>query len=141
MLMSSSRQSEGHVLGPALAIGAMALVLAAGFGVLGLMDRADDLIRGMLALNRGAMLAVPEWAVWLAAAVGAFGLAVAILLVPGHWRRVVLWVSALAVVAGWAPVLVLAAREPVVAVPLLATFWSGLCAFVYASKHHMAVDD
>lgn len=124
-----------------MAIGAMALVLAAGFGFLGLMDRADSLIAGMLKLKAGGSVHLPEWVVWTAAAVGAFGLSLAILLVPGNWRRLILWVSALVVVAGWAPVLVLASREPVVAVPLLATFWSGLCAFVYASKHHMAVDD
>ena len=124
-----------------MAIGAMALVLAAGFGVLGLMDRADSLIADSLKLKGGTMEYLPEWVVWSAAAIGSFGLSLVILLVPGNWRRLVLWVTALAVIAGWAPVLVLASREPVVAVPLLATFWSGLCAFVYASKHHMAVDD
>lgn len=119
----------------------MALVLAAGFGVLGLMDRVDALIAGSLELTGGTSQSLPEWVVWSVAAAGSFGLALAILLVPGNWRRLVLWVSALVVVAGWAPVLVLASHEPVVAVPLLAIFWSGLCAFVYASRHHMAVDD
>lgn len=139
--MSSTSQSEGHVFGPALAIGSMALVLAAGFGVLGLMDRADALIADALIVGGGGVKHLPEWLVWVAAAVGAFGLSLAILQVPGNWRRLVLWVSALVVLAGWAPVLVLASHAPAVAVPLLATFWSGLCAFVYASKHHMAVDD
>ena len=140
VFMSSSRQSEGHVLAPALAIGSLALVLAAGFGFVGIMDRANDGIATGLQVGSGTLKSLPEWAVWLAAAVGAYGLAMVILSVPGTWRRVMLWVTSLALVAGWGPVLVLAATEPVVAVPLLATFWSGLCSLVYASRHRMAVD-
>lgn len=139
--MSSSPQNEGHVLVPALAIGSMALVLAAGFGFLGLTEKADALLAGILPLGKEGAGRLPEWVVWLAAAVGAFGLATAILTVPGNWRRVILLLTGLVVMAGWAPVLVLAAREPVVTGPLLATFWAGLCALVYASRHHMAADD
>jgi hypothetical protein len=105
------------------------------------MDQADALISESLGLGGGTPKQLPEWLVWVVAAAGSFGLSLSILLVPGNWRRLILWVSALVVMAGWAPVLVLASREPVVAIPLLATFWSGLCAFVYASRHHMAVDD
>lgn len=138
--MSSSHHSEGHVLMPGLAIGSLALVLAAGFGFVGLLDRANHLVGRAVQLDQSAPLSLPDWAIWIAAAVGAFGVSFAILSVPGNWRRIVLWLSALILVIGWAPVLVLAAREPEIAVPLLATFWSGLCAFVYASRHHMAVD-
>lgn len=138
--MSSSHQTEGHVLVPALAIGSLALVLAAGFGFAGIMDRVNDGIAAGLHVGTQTTKSLPEWAVWLAAVVGAFGLSMAILSVPGTWRRVLLWVTALALVAGWGPVLVLAAREPVVAVPLLAVFWSGLCSLVYATRHRMAVD-
>jgi hypothetical protein len=141
--MSSPRQTEGHVLMPMLAIGSLALVLAAGFGTLGFMDRADDLIEAFLKSGGlgGATKVVPDWGIWLAAAVGAFGLSTSILAVPTNWRRGILLVSALVVMAGWAPVLVLASYRPEVAVPLLATFWAGLCALVYASRHHMPVDD
>lgn len=138
--MSSPKQTEGHVLVPLLAIGAMAMVLAAGFGFTGLTERADGWIAKTLSPSGGEMGGIPVWAVWVAAAVGAFGLPAAILTVPGSWRRIVLLVSAVVVMAAWAPVLVVAAREPVVAVPLLATFWAGLCAYVYAQRHHMAVD-
>jgi hypothetical protein len=89
----------------------------------------------------GATKVLPLWAVWLAAGAGAFGLSAAILWVPANWRRGILLISALVVVAGWAPVLALASYRPDVAVPLLATFWAGLCALVYASRHHMPVDD
>ena len=138
--MSSFRESEGHVLMPGLAIGSLALVLAAGFGSVGIMDRANDGIAGIIQVGGGVAKSLPLWAVWAAAAVGAFSLSFLILSVPGTWRRVVLWISALVLVAGWGPVLVLAGRFPVVAVPLLATFWAGLCALVYASRHRMAAD-
>ena len=138
--MSSYRESEGHVLMPGLAIGSLALVLAAGFGYVGILDRANDGVASVLQVGGGLMKSLPEWAVWAAAAVGAFGLSFLILSVPTTWRRVVLWISALVLVAGWGPVLVLAGRHPVIAVPLLATFWAGLCSLVYASRHRMAAD-
>jgi hypothetical protein len=138
--MNSYRESEGHILIPGLAIGSLALVLAAGFGFVGIMDRANEGIAGLIQIGGGTAKSLPEWAVWLAASVGAFGLSFLVLSVPGAWRRIVLWVSALILIAGWGPVLVLADRSPVVAVPLLATFWAGLCSLVYASRHRMAAD-
>jgi hypothetical protein len=52
-----------------------------------------------------------------------------------------LWLTAVVVVAGWAPVLVLAARAPDIGAPLIAVLWSGICAVVYAGNHRMAVDE
>lgn len=138
--MSSKGHSEGHVLVPGLAIGSLALVLAAGFGFVGIMDRANEAIAGVIRIGSGKLIHLPDWLVWLSAGVAAFGIAFVILSVPGSWRRIVLWASSLVLVAGWAPVLVLSAREPAVSVPLLTTFWAGLCSFIYASRHHMAVD-
>ncbi len=127
---------------PTLAIGSLAVVLAAGFGFLGLMDRANDLVAEVLGSGGlGAPVKLlPDWAIWLAAVIGAFGISLAILSVPGNWRRAVLWLTALVVTAGWGPVLMLAAHAPEIAVPMLAVFWSGLCAYVYASRHRMAAD-
>lgn len=141
--MSNHPQTEGHVLLPTLAIGSLALVLAAGFGALGLMERADIQIAAWFRESGlgAATKSLPIWSVWLAAAIGSFGLSVAILCVAGNWRRVLLWVSTLVVVAGWAPVLAIASRTPDVSIPLLAIFWSGLCAFIYAVRHHMPADD
>lgn len=138
--MSGNGQTEGHVWVPTLAIGGMALLLAAGFGFARIMERANRWVEGMLQLGSPVTKGMPEWVVWLVAGAGAFGISAVILSVPGNWRRVVLWLSAVVVTAGWAPVLVLASREPVVAVPVVAVFWSGLCAYVYASRHRMAVD-
>lgn len=141
--MSDHPQTEGHVLLPTLAIGSLALVLAAGFGALGLMERADVQIAEWLREGGlgAATKSLPLWSVWLAAAIGSFGLSVAILCVAGNWRRILLWVSTLVVVAGWAPVLAIASHTPDVSIPLLSTFWSGLCAFIYAVRHHMPADD
>jgi hypothetical protein len=141
--MSKHPQTEGHVLLPTLAIGSLALVLAAGFGALQLMERADAWIARLLESGGlgVATKSLPLWCVWLAAAIGAFGLSVSILCVAGNWRRILLWVSTLVVVAGWAPVLAIASHAPDVSIPLLVTFWSGLCAFIYAARHHMPADD
>jgi hypothetical protein len=140
--MSSTHQSEGHVLMPAAAIGSLALLLAVGLTLLRIIERANAWIAGLVSSGgvEAPTKSLPPPAIWAGAAIGAVGLSLAILAVPGNWRRLVLWISALAVIAGWAPVLVLASRQPEIAAPLVATFWAGLCAYVYASRHHMAVD-
>lgn len=132
----------GHVIFPAAAIGGLSMVLAAGLELLGLMMRMNGLIAGTVSRNGVETFpkTLPQWSVWLATAVFAFGTAAAILGTPGHLRRGLLWVSAIVLVAAWAPVLSLAARAPHVAAPFVATVWSGICALVYASRHDMPVD-
>lgn len=133
---------EGHVLMPAAAIGSLSILLVAGLSALRILDRVDLLI-GRLASNGkagGFPKALPEWSVWLATVIFAFWLAFAILSVAGTWRRVVLWITALVLIAGWAPVLSLAARSPDIGAPFIAVLWSGICALVYAGNHRMACD-
>jgi hypothetical protein len=48
---------------------------------------------------------LPDGGVWLAAVLLAFGLAATILGTAGTFRRVILWLSAVILVAAWAPVL------------------------------------
>ncbi len=127
---------------PAAAIGSLALALAAGFESLGVLGRLDSMIAGILE-NRGALGTtndLPGAVIWIATGLMAFGLALAILAVPGRWRRVILWVSALVLIAAWAPVLWLASYAPAVSGAWIATLWSGVCALVYAAKHQMPVD-
>ena len=127
-------------------IGSLALVLAAGLGALGLTDRVDAAIAGLLcrALHQDAAAgfpkALPTWALWLATAMLAYGLTLAMLGVPGTWRRLVLWLTTLVLVAAWAPVLGLAAHAPDIAAPLVAALWSGACALVYVHSHSMPCD-
>lgn len=131
----------GHVLLPGLAIGSLAIVLAAGLGALGLLDRADAWISSaMPALKSAGVKSLPLWAPWAATAVLSLGLSLAMLAVPCMWRRFMLWLAAIIVTAGWIPVLLLASHKPVVAAPLVAVFWSGVCALIYARNHRMPVD-
>jgi hypothetical protein len=133
----------GHLLLPTAAIGGMSLVLAAGLDLLGVLTQMNAGI--MRIVSRGGVETfpkqVPGWCLWLAASLFAFALAAAILGTPGSVRRVMLWLSAVIVVAAWAPVLSLAAHAPEIAGPWIATVWSGVCALVYTSRHRMAVDE
>ncbi len=137
------RHSPGHVLVTAAFIGSLALVLAAGLDALGLTDRADSAIASLVgqALQQDGPTAFPKvlpaWGQWLGTALIAYGLALAMLGVPGTWRRLVLWITTLVLVASWAPVLGLAAHAPAIAGPLIAAVWSGACALVYVHSHRM----
>ena len=142
----SSRNSHprpvGHVRVAAAAIGLLSILLAAGLSVLGILERVNGWItKGLLASNATAFpKSLPEWSVWLAVGLLAFGLSFAILSVPGTWRRGVLWITAVVLAAGWAPVLSLAAHAPDIAAPFIATVWSGVCALVYAGNHRLPCD-
>lgn len=141
------RQSQGQVLITAAFIGSLALVLAAGLAALGLTERADALIAGLLghALQNdrlaGFPKALPELGRWCGTALIGYGLALAMLGVPGTWRRIVLWLTTLVLVAAWAPVLALAAHAPEIATPLVVALWSGGCCLVYVRSHRMPCDE
>ncbi len=135
-------QAPGHVLVPASAIGGLSLVLAAGLAALGVIERANEGIARLV--SRGGVETfgkhLPAWVIWLAAVILAFGLAFAILATPGHGRRALLWITAVVLMAAWAPVLSLASHAPDIAAPWIATVWSGVCALVYAANHRMPCD-
>src|SRR5690606_17778474 len=121
MKANPAQLPPGHVLLPGLAIGSLAIVLAAGLGALRLLDRADEWISAsMPALASAGVKSLPLWAPWAATAVLSLGLALAMLAVPCMWRRFMLWLATLVVTAGWAPVLLLASHKPVLAAPLIA---------------------
>lgn len=139
-----SRHSHpaGHVLLPAAAIGGLSMVLAAGLELLGVLAGVDAVIARMVSRGGAETFpnTLPDWSVWLATTVFAFGGAIAILGTPGGLRRGLLWLSSVVLVAAWAPVLGLAAFAPDIAAPCVATIWSGICALVYASRHTMPTD-
>lgn len=134
---------EGHVLVPATAIGSLSILLVTGLAALGILDRVNLMISGIISSGKEGAFPknLPAAWIWLGAIVFAFGVSFSILQVPGTWRRVMLWLSALVVVSGWAPVLGLAARSPEIAAPWIATVWAGVCALVYAGNHRMACDE
>lgn len=132
----------GHVLVPAATIAGLSMILAGGLELLGCFYPMNASISRIVNIpgTKNLPQHLPEAAIWGAAAVFALALATAILGSPGHGRRVVLWISAVAVVAAWAPVLSLASYAPEMAAPVIATLWSGVCAMVYAANHSMACD-
>ena len=133
---------EGHVVVPATAIGSLSILLVAGLSLLGVLDRLDLAVSKWV--SHGGVetfpKALPDWLVWLASAIFAFGVSFAIVSIPSNWRRIMFLLTALVVVAGWAPVLSLAARSPDVAATWVATAWSGICALVYVRNHRMPCD-
>ncbi len=131
------------MLVPAAAIGALSILLAVGLDVLRILEPVDRMISKLVSQGtiQNFPKALPVWSVWLATVVLAFGLSFAILSVAGTWRRLVLWITSMVLVAGWAPVLALAAHFPDIGAPFIATLWSGVCALVYASSHRMACDE
>ncbi|MEI6653571.1 MAG: hypothetical protein WCP45_02295 [Verrucomicrobiota bacterium] len=147
MRSNQLRYAPGHVLVTAAFIGSLALVLAAGLHALGLTDRVDAAIAGLLCRTlqqdgaAGFPKALPPWALWLGTAIIAYGLALTLLGVPGTWRRLVLWLTTLVWVAAWAPVLGLAAHAPEISASLVAALWSGACALVYVHSHRMPCDE
>ena len=138
---SAQPRPPGHVRLPAAAIGSLSIVLAIGLQSLGILSRLNGGIARNLSDGHDLPKSLPAWSVWLVAMFFAFGIPFAILSVPGTWRRVVLWVTALVLIGGWAPVLALAAREPEIGAVIVAAAWSGVCALVYANRHRMACDD
>jgi len=120
--------------------------LAAGLHALKVLARIDGLVAARLgeALGQptaaGFAKSLPEWLLWSGTAVIAFGLALAMLAVSGAWRRMVLWLTTLVLVAAWAPVLALAAHAPRVSAPMIAVIWVGLCVWFYARTHVLTGD-
>lgn len=130
----------GHVNGAALAIGSLSVLLVAGMALASIVDRLDGAIVQMTAGAAGFSKSLPVWGVWLFTIFVSYAVPLAILGAPGTWRRIMLWLTALVLVTGWAPVLVLAARAPDIAAPWIATLWSGICALIYAANHRMPAD-
>jgi hypothetical protein len=140
--ISHHPRPEGHVPIPAAAIGGLSVTLAAGLALLGPLARLDQMVATWF--SRGGLEKFPKhlpgWSIWLMTAVFAFGLAYAMLNTPGTWRRVLLWITALTLIASWAPVLSLAAHAPEITAAWVATLWSGVCALVYTTHHRMPCD-
>ncbi len=108
---------------------------------MGLLGPLDSMLAALVTLDPAAAAAVPAWIVWLATAIFAYGLAIVLLEIPGTWRRMIIWLSTLAVVMGWLPVAAISGSHAEVAAPAVAVLWSGICAIIYAARHRMAADD
>lgn len=142
MSKNSPLLPAGLVALPAAAIGSLSILLAAGLSLLGIIDHVNASVNRIMMQGKVEIFAksLSGWSLWGGTLVFGFGMAFAILSIPGTWRRVVVWVTALVLLAGWAPVLSLAAHAPEIGAPFITTLWSGVCALVYAGKHRMACD-
>ena len=132
----------GHVAAPAAAITALSLALVGGLALLGVLGRVDATITAMVSRSGSESFPndLPSWLPWVAAAVFAPALAASMLATPALWRRALLWITSVVLIAAWAPVLSLAAYEPRIAAPCIACFWAGICALVYSANHRMPCD-
>lgn len=132
----------GHWLAAALTIGALSMILCAGLSLLGLAARMDVwLIESIARVIPGPFPhTLGMVAHWLATITIAFGLPLLLLVIPAHWRRLVIAVSIVMSIAAWIPVLALAAHSPSLSMPLVAGIWSGICAITYATRHRMPCD-
>lgn len=131
------------MLVPAAAIGGLSTILAAGLGLLGMIRQLNSDIANFISQDGAESFPkhLPEPTVWAITGCFAFALAAAILGTPDLWRRMVLWISSIVLIAAWAPVLSLAAHAPDISAPCIATLWSGVCAIIYAANHRMPCDE
>jgi hypothetical protein len=134
---------DGHVIVTAAAIGGLSTLLVAGLAIVGTLDHMNAVIAGLVSRGGAEKFPrhLPDWCFWLGTVLLAFGISFAILGTPGQARRIFLWLTAVILVAAWAPVLSLASHAPAIAAPWIAAVWSGICALVYAANHHMPCDD
>jgi hypothetical protein len=129
--------TPGHVLAPSLWIGTMALVLVVGMDTLGFWEELDTWATAWTVRLGEGMRDVPASMVVLMTIIHAYALPLLMLATPQWWRRFILWVSLTLLTAGWLPVLALASWKLPPSVPMIALFWSGLCAFIYAQRHRL----
>ena len=118
---------------PTLAIGSLSVLLAAGLGALGILDRINLWVVQVVAGKSPGVFAksLPPWVIWLATVCFACGIAASLLGISNTLRRLMVWVTTMVLIGGWAVVLVLAARIPEIGAPLVATLWAGFCAMIY----------
>jgi hypothetical protein len=124
-------------------IASLAILLTAGLGVLGIIARLNEEVGNWVACGNGVNSwpkALPDWVVGVATVAFAFGISWVVLRVESGWRRLLLWITSMVLLAGWAPVLALTAHAPDIGAPWIAVLWSGICALVYARNHQMILN-
>ena len=140
LTVNNQLPSQGSALLPAAVIASLSILLTAGLGVLGILSRVNMVVGKMVAQGKAAASVpqvLPDWVVGSATVIFAFGISWVLLSVRGGWRGLLLWMTSMVLLAGWAPVLELAAYSPDIGAPWIAVLWSGICALVYAKNHQM----
>ncbi len=134
---SRTELTPGHVFAPSLWIGTMALVLVVGMDTLGSWETIDAWATGWTRRLGEGMRDVPAPMVLMMTCLLSYALPLLMLSTPHWWRRLILWLSLTLLTAAWLPVLALASWKLPPTMPVIALFWSGLCAFIYAHQHQL----
>ena len=136
---ASNRRRGDHGSGAAVAavIAVLAVGLAWGMNLLGVLAAFDESVWSMLARLGGSdgLVDFPQWMSWPLLGLICFGLGFAMIESPGGWRRLVLWITCGGVIAAAFPVAALAARWLAPGGPMVAWLWTGVCGMIYAHRH------
>lgn len=120
-----------HPLVPGAAIGVLSLLLALGLEVMGVLQFINLSLSNLLSQGKDFPQSLPPWVIWLVAGGFAFGIPCSMIHLSPPWQRMVVWLTAVLVVMGWAPVLALAAYAPEISAVMVVSLWSGICALVH----------
>lgn len=135
----SNRRRGEHGNGAAVAavIAVLAVGLAWGMNLLGVLAAFDESVLSMLAGLEGSdgLADLPQWLSWPLLGLICFGLGFAMIESPGGWRRLVLWITCGGVIAAAFPVAALGAFWLAPGGPMIAWVWTGVCGMIYAHRH------
>ncbi|MBK1853478.1 hypothetical protein JO972_00750 [Verrucomicrobiaceae bacterium 5K15] len=132
--------TPGRVDSSTLLCGTVGLLLAVAMFWVGLLGKGDQRILDMLSqpVFRGTDPTILDTRVLIGLTLLAcFGLSFAVLDSAGTWRRVVLGVTVLILVAALVPVLAVWEIYFPPMMTLVGVFWSWFCAMMYVSHHEM----
>lgn len=115
----------------------MSLVLSIVLEVLGFSRKLDVVVTEWIggAGLKGPFQDLPGYVPWLWTVPLVIGIAYTMLNSRMVWRRVVLWVTTLALTIAWVPVFALAGFHVAITTPLFALAWCGLWSLIYATRH------
>lgn len=141
-MSEDAKKHPAHVSSATLAIALMAFGLAAGLDFLGTIDHLNRWFSSGMTksgLSEGVHTIDP-YLLWIGTAFFSLGLTVVMMNVTSLWRRMLIWLFAMAITLFWVPVLLLAAHKPEIGVAVVAILWSGFCSMVYTMNHEMPAD-
>lgn len=138
-LTNRRRSEQGGSFTVSLVIAVLAVGLAYGMSLLGVLAAFDESVLAMLIGlgGRDGFGGVPPAITWSLIGLVCLGLAFAMIESPGGWRRLVLWITCGGVIAAAIPVAALAARWLAPGGPMVAWVWTGVCGMIYAHRHDL----
>jgi len=141
--MNSHYKPTGSVTLPAMMCGVAAAALAIGLSIMGYFEDGDLWLKGEFAKEPFYLVEpefLNEWWGYVAAVIGGWFVAVAVMDSAGWWRRCLVGAMSFVVAVGFSPVLMLWGIywSPIILV--VAVVWGWFCAMVYSGQHLMPCD-